>query len=101
MKCENFSHIADLFDFLNNNLLIAYYCGFNILKPFPSYWTFNRFIKTADTSLLQKLMQSQVTKLGEYGVIDTSLIALDSTPILTNTSLNNPKSFAKKKFSKG
>ena len=40
-------------------------------------------------------MQSQVTKLVEYGVIDTSLIALDSTPILANTSLNNPKSYHK------
>lgn len=99
MKCECFSYITDLLDYLNNNLLIAYYCGFNILKPLPSYWTFDRFIRTTDNSLLQKLMQSQVLKLVEYGVIYTSFIALDSTPILANTSLNNPKSFAKNKFS--
>ena len=32
MKCECFSYITELVDYLNNNLLIAYYCGFNIVK---------------------------------------------------------------------
>lgn len=45
MKCEGFSMITDLVDYLNNNLLIAHYCGFNISQPLPSYWTFDRFLK--------------------------------------------------------
>lgn len=100
MKCECFSCITDLLDYLQNNLIIAHYCGFNIMKPLPSYWTLNRFIRNLNNSLLQKLMQSQVLKLSELGIIDTSFIGLDSTPISANTSHNNPKSFKMNKFSK-
>ncbi len=98
MKCECFSCVTDLLDYLQNNLLIAYYCGFNIMKPLPSYWTLNRFINSLDNDLLQNLMHSQVKKLYELGVIDTSFIALDSTLVMANTSQNNPKSFKKDKF---
>ena len=100
MKCECFSCITDLVDYLNNNLIIDHYCGFNIMKPLPSYWTFDRFIRNLDNKLLKKLMQSQVLRLSEMGIIDTSFIALDSTPISANTHQNNPKSFAKNKFAK-
>ena len=100
MKCECFSCITDLVDYLNNNLIIAHYCGFNIMKPLPSYWTFDRFIRKLNNDLLKKLMKSQVLKLSEMGIIDTSFIALDSTPVNANTRQNNPKSFAKNKFSK-
>ena len=99
MKCECFSCVTDLLDYLQNNLLIAHYCGFNIMKPLPSYWTLDRFINKLDNDLLQNFMHSQVKKLYELGVIDTSFIALDSTPIMANTSQNNPKSFKKDKFS--
>lgn len=98
MKCECFSCITDLLDYLHNNLLIAHYCGFNIMNPLPSYWTFDRFIRNIDNSFLQKLMHSQVLKLSELGFIDTSFIGLDSTPVSANTSHNNPKSFKKNKF---
>ncbi len=100
MKCECFSCVTDLLDYLQNNLLIAYYCGFNITKPLPSYWTLDRFIRTIDNNLLKAVMQSIVLKLAELGIIDTSFIGLDSTPISANTKLNNPKSFVKNKFSK-
>lgn len=100
MKCECFSCITDLVDYLNNNLIIAHYCGFNIMKPLPSYWTFDRFIRKLDNNLLKKLMQSQVLKLSEIDVIDTSFIALDSTPVSANAHQNNLKSFVKNKFSK-
>lgn len=100
MKCKCFSYITDLIDYLNNNLIIAHYCGFNIFKPLPSYWTFDRFINSIDNDSLQRLMHSQVLALVEKGIIDTSFIALDSTPISDNTSHNNPKSFKKNKFSK-
>ena len=45
MKCEGFAQITDLMDYLDNNRLIARYCGFNIMKPLPSYWTYDRFLK--------------------------------------------------------
>ncbi len=99
MKCECFSCVTDLLDYLRNNLLIAHYCGFNIMKPLPSDWTLDRFINSLDNDLLQNLMHSQVKKLYELGVLDTSFIALDSTPIMANTSQNNSKSFKKDKFS--
>lgn len=98
MKCECFSCITDFLDYLQNNLLIAHYCGFNFMKPLPSYWTLERFIKEHENGLLQKVMQSQVQKLYELGVLDASFIALDSTPISANTSQNNPKSFKADKF---
>ena len=100
MKCEGFSQITDLVDYLNNNLLIAYYCGFNIMKPLPSYWTFDRFVRNLDNQVLKQLMQSQVLKLAELGIVDTSFIGLDSTPCMANSKQNNPKSFAKNKFAK-
>ena len=57
-------------------------------------------LKNLDNDILKDLMKSQVLKLSEMGIIDTSFIALDSTPISANTSQNNPKSFKKNKFSK-
>ena len=100
MKCECFEYITDLKDYLDNNLLIAYYCGFDIMKPLPSYWAFDRFIRELAHSLLENLMREQVLRLAEIGIIDSSFIALDSTPVFANTKQNNPKSFAKNKFKK-
>ncbi len=100
MKCEGFSQISDLHDYLSNNLIIAHYCGFDIMKGLPSYSKFTRFIREFDNELLQKLMQSAVLKAVDLALIDTSFIALDSTPVKANVSNNNPKSFAKNKFFK-
>lgn len=100
MKCEGFVFITDLLDYLNNNLLIAHYCGFDISKPLPSYWSFERFIKNIDHDILSHIMQSQVLKAFDLELLDTSFIGLDSTPISANTSQNNPKSFKKNKFAK-
>lgn len=100
MKCEGFSQITDLHDYLSNNLIIAHYCGFDIMKHLPSYWAFERFIKNLDNAVLKEVMQSLVLALAKLGVIDTSFIGLDSTPNKANTKQNNPKSFYKNKFSK-
>lgn len=100
MKCEGFTYITDLVDYLNNNLLIAYYCGFNIMRPLPSYWTFDRFLRNLDNTLLQALMQTQVRSLYDKGILDASFAGLDSTPVAANTSQNNPKSFRTGKFKK-
>ncbi len=98
MKCEGFPMITDLVDYLNNNLLIAHYCGFDISLPLPSYWTFDRFLKDFDHSILSYIMQSQVLSLAADGIIDTSFIGLDSTSVSANTSQNNPKSFLSNTF---
>ncbi len=98
MKCERFSQITDLADYLDNNRLIAHYCGFNIMKPLPSYSTYRRFLEKLDNEVLKEIMAAQVKKLYELGIVDASFIGLDSTPVAANTKQNNPKSFAKNKF---
>lgn len=100
MKCEGFYQITDLADYLENNRLIAHYCGFDIMQPLPSYWTYDRFLRKLPHDELAKVMSQQVQKLYEMGISDASFIGLDSTPISANTKQNNPKAFAKNKFSK-
>ena len=98
MKCESLSMLSDLVDYLNNNLLIAHYCGFDISRPLPSYWTFDRYLINFDHSILSDIMKAQVLSLADKGIIGSSFIGLDSTPIEANTSQNNPKSFISNKF---
>jgi len=100
MKCEKFGYISDLLDYLNYNLYIDYLCDFDIFKPLPSYWTFERFIKDTSNYCLSKVMQGLVLNLKELGFIDNSFVSADATSIFANTKLNNPKSFAKNKFNK-
>ena len=100
MKCEGFSQITDLADYLDNNRIIAHYCGFNIMKPLPSYWTYDRCLRQLDNGALKSIMANLVRKLYELGVVDASFVGLDSTPVMANTKQNNPKSFTKSKFSK-
>ncbi len=90
--------VSELVDYLGNNLLIAHYCGFDISKPLPSYWTFDRFLSSFDHSFLSDIMKNQVLWLADSKLVDTSFIGLDSTPISANTSQNNPKSFLANKF---
>ena len=100
MKCEGFSQITDLMDYLDNNRIIAHYCGFDIMKPLPSYWTYDRCLRQLNNGALKSIMANLVRKLYELGVVDASFVGLDSTPVMANTKQNNPKSFAKNKFSK-
>ena len=100
MKCEGFSQITDLVDYLDNNRIIAHYCGFNIMEPLPSYWTYDRCLRQLNNGALKSIMANLVRKLYELGVVDASFVGLDSTPVMANTKQNNPKSFAKNKFSK-
>ena len=100
MKCEGFSQITDLADYLDNNRLIAHYCGFNIMEPLPSYWTYDRCLRQLNNGALKSIMANLVRKLYELGVVDASFVGLDSTSVMANTKQNNPKSFAKNKFSK-
>ncbi len=100
MKCEKFAMITELKDFLNNNLKIAYLCGFNILKPLPSYTVLQRFIKNLPHNILKEIFKTQVNTLNNLGAISPAFTSFDSTPIKANTKKNNPKSFSKNKFKK-
>lgn len=100
MKSEGFTQITDLADYLENNRIVAHYCGFNIMRPLPSYWTYDRFLKRIENGDLKEVMAGLVRKLYELGIVDASFIGLDSTPVLANTAQNNPKAFEKNKFSK-
>ena len=100
MKCEGFTQITDLMDYLDNNRIIAHYCGFNIMEPLPSYWTYDRCLRQLNNGALKSIMADLVRELYELGIVDASFIGLDSTPVMANTKQNNPKSFAKSKFSK-
>lgn len=100
MKCEKFAAITDLKDFLNNNLKIAPLCGFDILKPLPSYTVLQRFIKNLPNDIIKEIFKNQVTTLKNLNAISSEFISFDSTPIKANTKQNNPKSFAKSKFKK-
>ena len=93
MKCEGFSQISDLHDYLSSNLIIVHYFGFDISRELPSYAKFTRFIREFDNDMLQVVMQSQVLKAAGLSLIDSSFTALDATPVKANVSNNNPKSF--------
>lgn len=67
MKCEGFSQITDLADYLDNNRIIAHYCGFDIMKPLPSYWTYDRFLRQLNNGALKEIMAAQVKKLYRWG----------------------------------
>ena len=88
MKCEGFSQISDLHDYLSINPIIIHYFGFDISRELPSYAKFTRFIREFDNDMLQ-----QVLKADGLSLIDSSFTALDATPVKANVSNNNPKSF--------
>lgn len=99
-KYECFAQISDLHDYLSNNLIIADFCGFDITKELPSYAKFTCFMGEFDNDILRSVMQSLVLNAVDFSLMDTSFIALDSTPVKADVSNNNPKSFRKNKFSK-
>lgn len=101
MKNEGFSEISDLMDYLESNLIIAHYYGFNIMKSLPSYWTYDRFLNRIENGGFKEVMTGLVKELYERGIVDASFISLDSTLVMANTAHNNLKSFKKDKFSKG
>ena len=101
MKCEGFSQITDLADYLDNNRLIAHYCGFNIMEPLPSYWTYDRFLKKMDNAALKEIMAAQVKKLYEMGIVDASFIGLDSTPVNGKHEAEQPEILCKEQVLQG
>ncbi len=93
MKIERFHWITQLIEYLDNNLIIAYFCGFDPAKKLPSYSAFDRFIQSFPHELLDHLMASQVQDLYKKGILSSAFIGIDSMPIFANTKLNNPNAF--------
>ena len=91
MKCDGFSQITDLVDYLDNNRLIAHYCGFNIMEPLPSYWTYDRFLRKLNNTELKSIMADLVRQLYELGIVDASFIGLDSTPVMAKHKAEQSK----------
>jgi hypothetical protein len=100
MKNEKITKVSELLDYLKNNLIIAYLCGFDITKPLPSYWTFRRYVRNIANNILKEIMKEQVLTLVEMKLLDGSFPGLDATPNIANTKQNNPKSFMPNKFDK-
>lgn len=93
MKIERFHWITQLIEYLDNNLIIAYFCGFDPAKKLPSYSAFDRFIQAFSYALLEQLMASQVQYLYQKGILSPAFVGIDSMPIFANTKLNNPNAF--------
>ena len=68
MKYEGFTQITDLMDYLDNNRIIAHYCGFNIMEPLPSYWTYDRCLRQLNNGALKSIMADLVRELYELGI---------------------------------
>lgn len=92
--------LVDLVNFLNNNRILAFYCGFDIRKKnsIPSARTFSRFLKTTPHSVFSNLFRQTVLQLKDLGLIKGETCAFDTTPIKANVKQNNPKTFVENKF---
>ena len=73
MKCECFSCITDLLDYLQNNLLIAHYCGFNIMKPLPSYQIERLYLQINYLPDANAIFMSCVRTLFQYSSTEPTL----------------------------
>ena len=62
MKSERFAYISDLIDYLSNNPIIAYLCGFS-LHSLPKKDVFYRFIKNSSNANLKSIFASAVATM--------------------------------------
>lgn len=74
IRCEGSGYIADLRDYLENNKIIAHFCGYDITRPLLSYWT--TVYKKLENSIPKEIIASMVQKLFELGVVDVSFVLL-------------------------
>lgn len=83
MDCTN-----DTIRRIEENPLYGEICGFNPNQPFPSRWTFERFIisLTEHPELIEKLLNKAVNKLHEYLPEFGMTVAIDSTPVKSYSS---------------
>ncbi|MDR0301138.1 MAG: transposase [Treponema sp.] len=99
MKTQRFQYISQLIDYLENNRAIALVCGFDS-GLIPGKYAFYDFPRYTPQSELDSVLASNTLNMLGLGLVDLQELIVDSTPIFANTKLNNPKSFAKNRFSK-
>jgi len=88
---ENFTYVSELITFLQNNPAIAYLCGFDDPYNLPHASQFYRFLMNNNPDTIQHICSNAVKILQQNNCIDTSIISIDSKPILAYTKHNNLK----------
>jgi len=81
-KIEQIPNTAALVRRLRSDPVFRYNCGFKVFGSVPSESTFSRFFRTlAETNVLEDLHQALINKAEGMGIIDTKVVAIDSTKI--------------------
>jgi hypothetical protein len=99
MKTQRFQYVSQIIDYLENNIAVALVCGFES-GLIPGKDVFYDFLRYTSQDELDSVLVSNTLKMLELDLVDFHTLIVDSTPIFANTKLNNPKSFAKNRFSK-
>ncbi len=82
MQIEKIQSIKDLVLKLKENLVLRYYCGFDVLGKVPSESTFSRFLdKLTDIQELGQLFYDLVIKAKELNIVDGEHVSIDSTKL--------------------
>jgi transposase len=82
MQLEKIKNTAGLVQRLHSDPTFRYNCGFNVLDAPPSESTFSRFIsKIAESEFLEEEFKLLVLKAKDFGIVDGSHVAIDSTEI--------------------
>jgi hypothetical protein len=99
MKTQLFGKVSQLLDYLENNIAVAILCGFESGR-IPGKDVFYDFLRNTPQAEFDSVLISNTLKMYNLGLVDFENLISDSMPIFANTKLNNPKCFAKNKFSK-
>jgi len=82
MQVEQIKTIAGLVKRLSTDFSFKYACGFGLVDSVPSESAFSRFLsKLSDESSLEELFHSLVLSAKKAGIIEGSIIAIDSTKL--------------------
>ena len=81
-RTEHIPSTAALVRRLKSDPVFRYNCGFKVFGSVPSESTFSRFYRMlGETNILKGLHQALISKAEEMGIIDTKVVAVDSTKI--------------------
>lgn len=82
MQVNQIKTIKKLVERLNNDPVLRFICGFNVLQKAPSTSTFSRFLdEIANSSELEKDFENLIIKAKKLNIIDGTNVAIDSTSI--------------------
>ena len=81
-QVERIQNVKDLVLKLNQNPVLRYCCGFDVLGQVPSESTFSRFLeKLTQSPELEALFYDLVKKSKELNIVDGDHISIDSTKL--------------------